>query len=330
MKCAVFSCKGLGDGLLALVLANNLKLDGNDVTVFHPFLQGLQSWFPKIFILPFPKMEALTQFDRFFIIYEKSPWMQQILEFCMNAHKEKTFVLNPIATANRDYPYWEVGKFDGTKPFAHNLVQFSKDTLQINGAIAGNGITLPSDVNVHKYPQRVILHPTSSRPGKNWKETKFIQLAEELEKKGYEPVFILTKEEKAEWPALRFLVPEFDSLDVMAAFVAEAGGMIGNDSGIGHLASSLGLPTVTICRSKMTANFWRPAFAPNVLVTPPTWLPNLKGLRLRDKYWKDAITVSRVLTTYLTLSKKANSISTEGSTIDKLVDGAELGVFGDE
>jgi hypothetical protein len=301
MKCAVFSCKGLGDGLLALVLANNLKIRGDEVTTFHPFLQGLQSWFPDLSIQPFPPLEALNDFDHFFIIYEKSPWMQAILEFCMNRYKERTTVLNPIATANRDYLYWEVGKFDGNKPFVHNLTQFSKDILQIRDAVMDNGITLPANIFSRKYPKRVILHPTSSRPGKNWHETKFLQLARDLEKGRYEPVFVLTREEKMAWPIMRFSAPEFDSLTEIAAFVAESGGMIGNDSGIGHLASCLGLPTVTICRSKMTANFWRPAFAPNALVTPPAWLPNLKGLRLRDKYWKDAITVPRVLSAYLNL-----------------------------
>ena len=295
MKNALFSCQGLGDGLLALIIAHNLQRAGDITTTFHPFLQGMQPWFPDLFLAPFPEPHQLAEFDRYILVYEKSSWMHSILNHCKHYYPEKTFILNPIATPNKDYPYWEVGKFDGRKTFAYNLVRFCEETLGVKEGIKSNGITFPKEITPHKYPQRVILHPTSSRPGKNWPQKKFLKLAEELKNSGFEPVFLLTKEEKASWPNTPFAAPEFASLSAAAAFVAESGSMIGNDSGIGHLASSLGLPTVTLCRSKMNARFWRPDFAPNLVLTPPDWLPNLKGLRLRDKYWKETISVSSVL-----------------------------------
>lgn len=298
MKTAVFSCKGLGDGLIALVVSNNLQRNGDEVSTFHPFLSQLQSWFPHLPLLAFPSLEKLAYFDRYIIIYEKTPWMQEVLAFCERNYPMKTFVLNPIATTNRDYPYWEIGKFDGKRTFAHNLMTFCADGLKVQKASMENGITLPNHICKKKYPKRVIFHPTSSRPGKNWPESKFIETARLLKDQNYDPIFILSKEEKNNWPSMPFSAPEFDSLSDVADFIAESGGMIGNDSGIGHLASSLGLPTVTICRSKMTSDFWRPAWAPNKVVLPPPYLPNLKGLRLRDKYWKQAISVSKVLKNY--------------------------------
>src|SRR5690348_18510042 len=39
--CAVFSCQGMGDGLISLVLSNNLHLNGAEATTFHPFLNEL-------------------------------------------------------------------------------------------------------------------------------------------------------------------------------------------------------------------------------------------------------------------------------------------------
>lgn len=301
MKTAVFSCKGLGDGLLALIVAHNLSQGGDEVVTFHPFLEGMQPWFPHLPLSSFPALETLNSFDRFILVYEKSPWMQQVLTHCETYFPEKTSVLNPIATPNKDYPYWEVGKFDGKLTFAHNLMQFCRRELGVEQATKHNGITFPKGVITRKHAHRVILHPTSSRPGKNWPEKKFLHLAEELENQGYEPVFILTAEERRSWPSERFLAPEFHSLSDTATFIAESGGMIGNDSGIGHLASALGLPTVTICRSKMTARFWRPDWAPNALLLPSAFLPNVKFLRLRDRYWKHTITVSRVFTTYRSL-----------------------------
>ena len=116
-RCAVFSCMGLGDGLIALVLSNNLHLNGCQVTTFHPFLNELQDWFPHLPIERFPSLEqlesVLSQFDRFFLVLEKTSWMKQIMEYCQKYFPDKTTILNPIATPNCDYPYWEGGRLMG-------------------------------------------------------------------------------------------------------------------------------------------------------------------------------------------------------------------------
>jgi heptosyltransferase III len=98
-------------------------------------------------------------------------------------------------------------------------------------------------------------------------------------------------------------VPLFSGQSEMTAFICESGYMIGNDSGIGHLASCLGLPTVTICRSEQNGRFWRPSWAPGKLITPYKWIPNLKGLRWRDQHWKTWISVRRVLDNFLSLAQ---------------------------
>lgn len=293
MRCAVFSCMGLGDGLLATILSKNLASHGHEVDTFHPFMHQLQGWFPDLPLKPFPSLDALAQYDRFFIVYERSPWMEAILALCLEKYRKETTVLNPIATPLHDYPYWEEGRFDGNLPFAENLVRFSSDLLGLTSASKDNGLRVPSGITPHKYPNRVVIHPTSSRMGKNWTLSKYLQLAEKLEKRGFEPAFILTKEERAAWPHLP--APALENLEQMASFVAESGWMIGNDSGIGHLASCLGLPTLIICRSQMAANFWRPDWKRGMVLYPPKWIPNLKGLRWRDKKWQHFVPVSRVL-----------------------------------
>lgn len=289
MRCAVFSCMGLGDGLLALILSNNLARAGHQVATYHPFLQGLQSWFPHLPLLPFPK-EQIPLYDRYFIIYERTPWMQTILDHCLSHFREKTTVLNPIATPHCDYPYWEEGRFDGNQPFADNLFVFCRDQLKLPRPTKENGIQPPADLK--KCPSRVIIHPTSSRAGKNWTRSKFLTLAKQLEADGLEPAFILTEKEKIAWPEID--PPQFATLADLARFVAESGSMVGNDSGIGHLASCLGLPTLIICRSKLAANFWRPAWERGEVLYPPRWIPNLKGMRWRDRHWQKFISVNRV------------------------------------
>ncbi len=289
MKIAIFSCAGLGDCLLTMILSENLRQQGHAVTTFHPFMQELQGWFPHLPIRPFPPNYA--DFDRFIVMYEKSTWMKDVLEKCLKFHRSATTVLNPIATPNRDYPYWEEGRFDGKVPFADNLVTFCHDILGIEEAKKVNGFVIPSDVKLRSKPRQVVIHPTSSRPGKNWPRKKFLRLARALEKRGYEPVFVVSPKERAEWPE----APAFKNLEEMVLCVAESGLMVGNDSGIGHLASLFEIPTVSLFKNERTADFWKPAFAPNIAITPKGWLPNLKGMRWRDKYWHWGISVRYVL-----------------------------------
>ncbi len=291
-KAAVFSCKGLGDGLLALVLSYNLNQNGFSACTFHNSLSELQAWFPGLSLQPFPEKLPLD-FDRYFIIYENSPWMLSILKECESRFPDKTIILNPIATPNCDYPYWEQGRFNGRLPFAENLFLFCKNQLGFSSATKKNGIQAPASVSCRKYLSRVVIHPTSSRQGKNWSKEKYIQLGKRLKEKGFDPVFILGENEKESWESENSKT--FASLSDLAHFVAESGYMIGNDSGIGHLASCLGLPTLTICRSKMAADFWRPAWSKGEIVTAPHWIPNLKGFRLRDQHWQHFVLLRTVL-----------------------------------
>lgn len=292
MKIAIFSCAGLGDCLLTLILSENLRRSGHEVVTFHPFMKELQAWFPKLPIRPFPP--AYDEFDQFIVVYEKSPWMKEVLDHCLAHFRKETIVLNPIATPNRDYPYWEEGKFDGKIPFADNIVTFCRDILGIEGAVKENGLHIPSDVKLRSKPNQVVIHPTSSRPGKNWPRSKFLKLAEVLKKQGYDPVFMVSPKERVDWPE----APPFKNLDEMVRCVAESGLMVGNDSGIGHLASLFGIPTVSLFKNERTADFWKPAFALNIAITPKGWLPNLKGLRWRDKYWHWGISVRRVFRSF--------------------------------
>lgn len=280
---------GLGDGLITLILSNNLAKAGHLVDTYHPTMQGMQSWFPSLPILPFPSGE-LPPYDHYFIVYEKSPWMEAILSHCLRHFPTQTTVLNPIATPHCDYPYWEEGRFDGSKPFADNLVNFCRDILKLPHPTKENGIEPPRDLS--KNLRRVVIHPTSSRAGKNWTKSKFLKLARRLEADGLEPAFILTEKEKVDWPEVE--APTIRSLSDLARFVAESGSMVGNDSGIGHLASCLGLPTLIICRSKLAADFWRPAWRRGEVIYPPSWIPNLKGMRWRDRHWQKFISASRV------------------------------------
>ena len=120
-------------------------------------------------------------------------------------------------------------------------------------------------------------------------------LGQKLKERGFHPLFILREEERKEWSHASIQAPRFSTFSEMAQAVCESGYMIGNDSGIGHLASCCGVPTLTICRHPGTAHFWKPAWSKGEIIAPFSWIPNLKYARLRDRYWQQWISVSRVL-----------------------------------
>lgn len=289
MKTAICSCLGLGDGLLTLILSHNLFLHGYETTTFHPFLQQAQAWFPHLPIRPYPV--HTKDFERFFIFYEKSNWMAAVLDECLTYHRQQTTVLNPIATPNTDYPFWEEGRFDGNQTFVQNLYLFCQNILHLPKATKSNGIVIPEGVTSRKYLKRVVIHPTSSKKSKNWPKKKFLDLAKQLQMEGFDPFFIVSPKEYTDWPeAVCFkTIPELFTL------VCESGYMIGNDSGVGHLASCLGLPTLTLCRNLKMSHFWRPGWSKGVVCTPSPWLPNIKWLRLRDRKWHIGMSVKKAL-----------------------------------
>lgn len=305
MKYAVFSCKGLGDGLISSILCHNLARNQNEVTLFHPFLSSLQSWMPTFTISSFPlELSSLGEFDAFFFFYENTPQMKGILSYCHRLYPKRTKILNPIASNKNDFPHWKEGHFDASRCFVDNLECYCREILRLQNVTRENGLIVPNKVQRKRFLNRVVLHPTSSREGKNWTKEKYLDLADQLAREGYEPSFVLMQRERELFPELE--VPVFTDLDQLASYVAESGWMIGNCSGIGHLASSLGIPTVTICRSRRIANFWRPGWSPGELVTPKEWIPNVKILRLRDRFWKNWISVRAVRNAFSDLVREVS------------------------
>jgi hypothetical protein len=313
MKIALFPCLGLGDGLIAAALASNLARQGHQVEMFHPLLPQLQPLFPDLKFFGRPESVDELSHDKWIFFYEKLPWMQEAMSAC----PEKNLILNPIATPNRDYPFWEEGEFDGNRPFLENLLEYARKKWKVENPTKEIGIALPETVTPKKYPNRVIIHPTSSRAGKNWSKKKYLDLAKMLRNRGYGPSFVLSQKEQEDWPEVS--VPSFADLCEVAHYVAESGFMIGNDSGIGHLASCLGVPTLTICRSLLSAKFWRPAWARGEIVVPPRWVPNIKGLRLRDQKWQAFVSTQTVYRAfeslaYLATSERSSLLSTNSTS----------------
>lgn len=111
--------------------------------------------------------------------------------------------------------------------------------------------------------QRILIHPGAGKQNSRWPAERYLELIKLLADAGLDPHIILGEVELETWPAElveqfrqagqvaepRTLLGLLDELQLAAAFV-------GNDSGPGHLAAALGVPTVSIFGTDPTR--WKP------------------------------------------------------------------------
>ncbi len=307
-RCGIISCKGLGDGLIIMILSHNLSLNGYETTTFHngDFCQ-LQKWFSHLPIEKFPKNPAcfLNKFDKIFVAHDSvDPFIQAIIKEGKAECPDKIKVLNPSISKNAgEQPFYIDACFQRDISMVENMEKFCKK-INLKKVVKENGIKCPYDLV--KNPKQVIIHPTSAKSGKMWAKEKYLKLSEKLKGRGFEPVFVLSKKEALLWQdALDQIdLRSFDNLDDLAKCVYESSYMIGNDSGIGHLASALNIPTLSIFRSKRSSVLWKPSWHAGFSVYPSELIPNISGFRLRDKFWKYFITKRKVFKTFLKLAKE--------------------------
>jgi ADP-heptose:LPS heptosyltransferase len=134
----------------------------------------------------------------------------------------------------------------------------------------------------------IVIHPGSGSPAKCWPIENYIELAARLRAAGRTVRFIVGEVEQERWPAtamnalaaageLRRPATYLDLLNELAT----AGTFIGNDSGPGHLAAIIGVPTVSVF-GPTDPRLWQP-LGPNVRVLrvePLASLPVERVLKL--------------------------------------------------
>jgi ADP-heptose:LPS heptosyltransferase len=105
-----------------------------------------------------------------------------------------------------------------------------------------------------------VIHPGSGSPAKCWPVENFVQLAERLRKSGRRVRFLLGEVEREKWPLRQIeelTASQPQSYVQLLDELSTAGVFVGNDSGPGHLAGIIGVPTVSIFTST-TAQRWKP------------------------------------------------------------------------
>lgn len=302
MKASVICSAGIGDALMMLIASYQLTKKGYCVTTFTDHHMTLSALFPYTQFAPLPSRsemdDTLCSFDLFIFQRGIKSLGYDLHAFFYKKKVTNCFIFHPTFSPNWSSPKNCIDKiFDPRKPMTHNISESIATILNQEYSL-NNGIVIPSNLMRRKYKKRILIHPTSSCLTRTWSQSKFLAVAKGLKQAGFDPVFCVSPSERAAWVNLtkkKFLVPYFPTLKELVPFVYESSFLIGNESGTGHLASNLGLPTLIIAKCPKQMLLWRPGWHPGRVLTPSPIIPNIKGMRLKKKFWKAWVSPKKVL-----------------------------------
>jgi heptosyltransferase-3 len=286
----------LGDSLLAMIVVNNLVRNGYRVEVFGDYLHALKDWFPSFDMHPTVEpqhaRERLGHFDVLLHAYPRN-----VVEGCRDWH--------PRCLVMETWP-----SFRQVRNMVDIHVDLCKKELGLTDVVRTNGLSVPADLACRACMRRVAIHPTASLEQKMWLRGRFLTLARELRARGFEPEVVVAPHERDDWLYFQqehgIAVPQFASLSEVASWLCQSGWFIGNDSGLAHLASNVGVPAVSLMVRNRIARRWRPGWAPSRAVIP---LPVLPGRFAKDRLWRYFLPVSRVLRAFDELQSMQASVS---------------------
>jgi ADP-heptose:LPS heptosyltransferase len=285
---AVVMPTAIGDTLLMMVLVNNLIRNGYRVTVFSWVIKDLADWFPGIDVRN--GVEADSEAE--------SKTEDASERFDLVIQLRATQLGRSLAAGAE---VCEIVSFDAFQVPGHMIdmiVAVARDAFGLADITRHNGITVPNWIRFRAYERRVAIHPTGSHIEKMWPRKKFVALAQKLVQRDFQPTLLVAPCERQTWlmdkdAAQR--LHSFDRLAEVAAWIAESGWFIGNDSGLGHLASALGVPTLSLFMRRGIARTWRPNWGRGAIVLPYNLF--VVGA-LKERYWKLALTGRSVLRSF--------------------------------
>lgn len=279
----------LGDSLISMIVVNNLQQQACHIDVYGDYIFQLKSFFPasKIYSSDQFNDQTINQYDIIISQYRHD--------------------LN-----NYDVSHCQIFCIDDYQFFRRKInmlaIQLAacREIFHLDHPKENNGLILPDDVQSRCYSKRVMIHCTAHQLFREWPPKKFIVLANYLKKNAYDPQFIVASSERQRCQWVRdanFAMPEFDSFVQTATFIAESGWFIGNDSGIGHLASNLNVPTLTLGVRSSLLRLWRPAWSPGIVCLPNRCLISRP---LKEKYWRQFLSVNKVIKAFTLLREQCN------------------------
>ncbi|RKT59624.1 ADP-heptose:LPS heptosyltransferase [Azonexus fungiphilus] len=320
-RIALVAFSSLGDGLIYLMMAENLRRNGFSVTYFGNIGYQLRNWLPQFEIRPYPTIEEMDSAlaDYHLVIMSPPQFLRDCMDEAMTEAMRRKWLL--ICQKTPDNWRFDLGELKRTslppeiytrlKPLLDAggsmrrreyttesvvdiTLEYLRDAMGLQDLIRNVPLTPPPHLVFRRHSRRIIISPDSAWPEKkDWPPNAFLKLCQKLEKQGQQPKLVVAPANHEHWrnmPGNRYETPMFLDIGELAAYIYESAAVIANDSGNGHLASFLGLPVVTIYRKKNPNFHWRPDWAPATVVCPRLTLPGLHG-----EIWKPFVFVDDVL-----------------------------------
>ena len=289
-RIAIIPLHSLGDSLVYTIIAQSYSDIGLNVTLYSNTLAPIHDWFKTISINTFKLDEKFKEILSSFDYILCDPAYKELLEFILKKNKNINNKLiwvtstRDIEKFTQDYYNKENNKnvhYSGTlrpknyKELKLNMVkytqQYCKSFLNNPYAVDKPTLTIPKNIKFRKNINRVSIFPFTPNPEKNYDLNHFIILANKLKEEELKPEFLLTNEQASihkKLIASRGLKAiSFKNISELAEYIYESGSVISNDSGGGHLASLLGIPTVTIHKKKSEFE-WRPGWKESKVIRP--------------------------------------------------------------
>lgn len=270
----------IGDSLIGLVLVHNLIRNGYRPVVFGWVAEQLADWLPEMQV-----GEPGAYRGAFDTVIELRP----------------TDYAAALSRSGRTLCLAQLPEYSGTKHMVDRIVDVAINVLHLRDVTRSNGLVVPPGVVRGRVANRVVIHPTGSHPEKMWRRDKFLALSRALSRRHLLPSFLVAPSEFDGWGDLAREGHEVNALTRLsdvATWIAESSWFIGNDSGLGHLASSIGVPTLTLFMRRGLARSWRPGWGPGAIVLPPSVVP---FAALKERLWKQLLTVRRVMAAFRSL-----------------------------
>ena len=314
-KALVITSSGLGDGLMMMVASERLRSHGYQVVTMNAHLNQLHNWFPgHYFQFPLAGYELeqfIKTFDLTILQNDNTERSKEIIRLHQLGIIRSLSIFYSSYEEKKHPPltYWDV-IFNSKRPMVENIAKAVAILLRSLEISTNNGMKVPHYLQFRRFPKRVIIHPTASTSDRMWPIASYIDLAKRLKDLDFDPVFSLSLKERVFFDQAlpkQIFCPKISSLSDLAELIYESGYVIGNESGIVHLASNLQIPNIVIAGHEKRIQLWRPGWLLGQIITPSKWIPNIKHFRIRESRWKEWITPKKVEKTFLKLAFKVDS-----------------------
>jgi len=239
---------GLGDLALAIPFLRAASEKSRVTLVAKPHAQAILSRFaPKVDLVPFT-----APWTAFLGKYRLYQWPWHELTGLLNSLRYRHFDAGVSARVDpRDHAFlWLAGanRRFGFPVFGSSVFLNSPLAAPVGPHRADHwesialalGLDVTRGPSVPRTGRRILIHAGAARPERIWPRNRFELLASQLESAGW---------------ATEIIDDRLVGVDLLLSKLDSADRFIGNDSGPGHLASLLGVPTFTIFGPQLPSLF---------------------------------------------------------------------------